>query len=120
MEGKYVHIFPERAVAPLRDFIEGLIVDIVGSQYGQTITVELKDLRAALNAFEDNSFPAAEPLFLLRGQDILAPDVVRAYADQVVLMEGAFGDVDNAAAVIERIRAFADRMEAWEPRKLPD
>lgn len=118
-DDKYVRLYPERAVAPLRDLVEGLLLSIVGSQYGDTTQVHLKNLRAALNAFEENSFPPDEPLFLLRGQDELAPDTVRFYAASVY-DESAFGGDDNNGPTLDHIRAFADRMAAWQPRKLPD
>ncbi len=119
-DNKYVRLYPERAVAPLRDFVEGLLVSIVGSQYSDSTRVELKDLRKALNDHDRLAFPLDEPLFLLRGQDKLAPATVRHYADQIVLMEGAFGEPGQAASAIEHIRDFADAMERWQPRKLPD
>ncbi len=55
-----------------------------------------------------------EPVFILRGQDILAPDTVRHWA---ILALAA--DVSPTAKVREA-RAWALVMEKWEPRKLPD
>ena len=116
-DSKYVRLHPERAVKPLYDLVEGLLLKIVGSQYATTIQVELSDLRAALNAHEDGCFPVDEPLFLLRGQDVLAPEIVRAYAGKV--LEG-YAFAPNTLEAGGHIMDFADRMEAWEPRKLPD
>ena len=57
-----------------------------------------------------------EPCFVLRGQDMLAPLAVRAYADAVEATVGGQAGKNRAA----RIREIADRMAAWTPRKLPD
>ena len=119
---KYGTLYPEKAVAPLRILVEGLIASIVGSQYGQMTQVELKDLRTALNAFEDNSFPEDEPLFLLRGQDVLAPEIVRAYAEDAAA-EGAFGIGEGnpvGQVAFDGLLAHALAMDDWQPRKLPD
>lgn len=118
-DSKYGRLYPERAVKPLFDLVEGLLVKVSRSYAGSTIGVRSEDLRAALNAHEDNCFPPDEPLLLLRGQDTLAPDTVRYYATRVY-NEGAFGGDANNGPVIDHIRAFADLMEQWKPRKLPD
>lgn len=60
--------------------------------------------------------PDDEPVFLLRGQDALAPAVVREWAFQAEA-EG----VDPL--MVERARQHADRMEAWHVdhgKKIPD
>ncbi len=62
---------------------------------------------------ERKFIPLDEPVFLFRGQDQLAPAIIREYAFRYV---EATGDEDAAA----RIREQADRMEAWQPRKIPD
>lgn len=67
-------------------------------KYGR-ITIEGKDI------------PEDEPIFVLRGQDKLAPTAVRLYADLLELA-GCRGQME--------VRAFAREMEAWQPRKLPD
>jgi hypothetical protein len=56
--------------------------------------------------------PEDEPCFVLRAQDELAADAVRAYADSV---EDEIGK-DQA----DVIRKRADEMEAWPTKKLPD
>ncbi len=109
-DSKYGRLYPERAVAPLRDLVEGLLMTIVGSQTAHMTQVELKDLRAALNAFTDNCFPPDEPLFLLRGQDRLASATVGFYFD-LVHDEGL-----SAKGIAEVIQAMAQ----WQPRKMPD
>jgi hypothetical protein len=60
--------------------------------------------------------PADEPCFVLRAQDKLAPDAVRAYADLVETAVGGREGEDRA----EALRTRADEMEAWPTRKLPD
>ena len=72
----------------------------------------------ALETLDDLGFPPDEPLFLLRGQDRLAPDMVRQYIRLVESEEGAFSG--NRQAVINHLYEFLNRMERWEPRKLPD
>lgn len=70
------------------------------SKYGR-ITVEGKDI------------PPDEPLFLLRAQDRLAANAVRAYAE----------DMDLWSLPVEQVaqvRAFADLMDAWPVKKTPD
>ena len=57
-----------------------------------------------------------EPCFILRGQDLLAPIAVRAYADAVEATVGGQAGKNRAA----RIREIADQMAAWKPRKIPD
>ena len=52
-----------------------------------------------------------EPLFVLRAQDVSAPDLVRQWASANSL---------NAPNKAESARRIADRMEAWHTRKLAD
>lgn len=61
---------------------------------------------------EGKNIPEEEPLFLLRGQDWLAPWAVRAY----VLLLRLFG-LRKAA---DQCEAVAVAMEAWPYRKMPD
>ena len=55
-----------------------------------------------------------EPVFVLRGQDMLAPQAVEAWC---LLFEEH--DLSPSAKVREA-RECAEDMGAWEPRKLPD
>lgn len=60
--------------------------------------------------------PEDEPVFLLRGQDMCAPGVVRTWAAYAE-MQGAKPDIVGAA------KQQADRMEAWQREygsKVPD
>ncbi len=68
-------------------------------KYGR-ITTELKDI------------PEDEPVFLLRGQDVLAVENVLYYAD-------AREAVGHDEAALE-IRELAARMANWRPRRIPD
>jgi hypothetical protein len=54
-----------------------------------------------------------EPIFVLRAQDVLAPDLVRGWAERA---ERA----GCAAAKVTEARAIADAMERWPGRRLPD
>lgn len=116
-DNKYVRLYPERAVAPIRDALKGIIAD--GPGLGATTSVAVA--MEALQDLERLGFPPDEPLLLLRGQDTLAPDTVRFYAERVY-RAGAFGgkgspQFNNALVHLE---AHADAMERWQPRKLPD
>ncbi len=57
--------------------------------------------------------PFDEPVFLIRGQDIVGGEAVRAWADLAEKV-GASADILRAA------RDHADRMDAWRPKKVPD
>lgn len=99
---KYGRLYPERAVAPLRAFLEEIVA---GTHW--------KDAINALKALDELGFPPDEPLFLLRGQDELAAEQVHCYAKVVR---------DDPAVTLdaEEIDCHADRMARWQPRKLPD
>ena len=71
------------------------------SKYGK-VTLELKP-----------DAPADEPCFVLRGQDRLAANTVRAYGDKYL---EATGDTKG----FEQIMLHARRMEVWKAKKLPD
>ena len=57
--------------------------------------------------------PLDEPVFLIRGQDIVGGEAVRAWAD-LAEKAGASADIVKAA------RDHAARMDAWQPKKVPD
>lgn len=54
-----------------------------------------------------------EPYFVLRAQDVYAPEIVRYWA-QLASQTGC------APAKVEEARFLADAMEAWPVRKVPD
>ena len=54
-----------------------------------------------------------EPIFVLRAQDMLAPDLVRDWATRARATGCPSYKCDEALAL-------ADRMEAWPKRKYPD
>jgi hypothetical protein len=54
-----------------------------------------------------------EPVFVLRAQDKLAPDLVREWAVRAAEHECSVAKVNEAFAL-------ADKMEAWPTRKFPD
>lgn len=60
--------------------------------------------------------PANEPVFLLRGQDILAPVLLDIWADNL-------SDHDGDPHMIEIVREHAKSMRSWQDnvkRKIPD
>lgn len=108
-DSKYGRLYPERAVAPMRELSKKWLawasrMDAKGAA----------ELTAVLEDLETLGFPPDEPLFLLRGQDDLAAEVVRFYIGRAVV-RFAF-----IAKECDHLMDFADRMEAWQPRKLPD
>jgi hypothetical protein len=68
------------------------------------------DLDAMLKA---SSIPAGEPTFILRGQDAVGGEAVRAWA----ALAKAAGAPD---AVLEQALQQADALDAWRPKKVPD
>lgn len=114
MEGKYEQVYPERAIAPLRNIVHRLLSD-----NGTRLRPEIVgDCNEALADLEELGFPPDEPLFLLRGQDELAPDVVREYIRAVDREEEAF--VGDRLGVTNRLYELVNLMERWQPRKMPD
>ena len=78
----------------------------------------MRHAREDYNRIQDPAglIPENEPVFLLRGQDILAPDLLRQWANQ--LFNGG-GDPIMAGMV----RDWASEMELWQRKhkvKLPD
>jgi hypothetical protein len=57
--------------------------------------------------------PADEPVFLIRGQDVVGGDAVRAWAD-LAEKAGAAADILTVA------RDHAAKMDAWPKKKRPD
>lgn len=57
--------------------------------------------------------PVDEPVFLIRGQDVVGGDAVRAWCD-LARKEGASPDILHVA------RTLADRMDEWPKKKIPD
>ena len=116
-DSKYGRLYPERAVLSLRNRAENERDALLrgGNLAGASLWTDVLDL------LESEGFPEDEPLFLLRGQDVLAPWALRHYAGDIATSE-AFGGKLSPSQVdaIHHLEEFADRMAAWEPRKLPD
>lgn len=79
----------------------------------------MKHSRSDYNRIQDPAglIPEDEPVFLLRGQDIHAPDTLREYASRVY--DRGKGDADAA----HEIRMHAEAMEEWQRThggKIPD
>lgn len=78
----------------------------------------MKHARDDYNRIQDPAgrIPDDEPVFLLRGQDVLAAAIVRAYANSAALA----GSHEIARVSME----WADNMDAWREShgggKLPD
>jgi hypothetical protein len=79
----------------------------------------MKHSRADYNRIQDPAglIPDCEPVFLLRAQDIHAPDTLRDYASRV------YNRGKGNASACHEIRMHAERMEAWQREhgsKIPD
>jgi len=60
--------------------------------------------------------PEEEPVFVIRGQDVCAPETLDRYADLAEV-------VGAGPAFVSAVRAHADRMREWQrtvARKVPD
>lgn len=103
-DSKYTRLYPERAVAPLRAAVTAMLYT--------PDTVTRKAVADALDGLDRLGFPPDEPLFLLRGQDTLAPAAVAFYFDRW----------RHAGLPMElgHSQRFIEAMEGWQPRKLPD
>lgn len=106
-DSKYGRLYPERAVEKARKFLEKVVA---GTHW--------IDAEEALTSLDEFGFPPDEPLFLLRGQDELAADIVRDYANARIRHEEETGQGDEATHL--HLYEFADRMAQWRPRKFPD
>lgn len=68
---------------------------------------------------DEGGIPADEPVFLIRGQDVAAPHVVRFYADWCV----ANNYYSRDSEFVKKCRTHADAMERWQREvkaKVPD
>lgn len=76
---------------------------------------EISNPNSCLSKAADN-----EPVFVLRGQDIFAPGLVRAWAE--LFKAANMTDRANARAREKYLEALflADAMEQWPSRKMPD
>jgi hypothetical protein len=77
----------------------------------------MRHTRPDYNRFQDplNLIPADEPVFLLRGQDKLAPSTLRHWGNLAI--KNKLYDIANV------VMKWADEMEAWQKyneSKLPD
>lgn len=75
-----------------------------------------KDYQCIQDTTGGTSIASDEPVFLLRAKDLIAPEIVRAWAFKLRLLDG---DIDTVNKVLEH----ADKMEKWQfenARKLPD
>ncbi len=113
-DSKYVRLYPERAVEPLRSLCERLVA-MSEPRLASEMVGALEDLAQL-------GFPPDEPLFLLRGQDELAAEIVREYAHAIARNVNAFAGPGqhHRQVTIEHLRDHAEAMERWQPRKLPD
>jgi hypothetical protein len=78
----------------------------------------MKHAREDYNRFQDpeGKIPADEPVFLLRAQDKVAPDVVEAWASLAEIWDA---DKD----IVQRAREHAQAMRRWQDEhgcKIPD
>jgi hypothetical protein len=74
----------------------------------------MKHARQDYNHIQDplNKIPQDEPVFLLRGQDVLAPPILELYA----FMAALAGRPELAQLTLEQ----AKLMQEWPKKKIPD
>ena len=68
-----------------------------------------KNFESIQDTKKDSRIPKDEPVFLIRGQDKLGPQILRTYADMYDLMGGQ-------RAISAGVRAQAFKMEEWQAR----
>ncbi|OGM08859.1 hypothetical protein A2Z67_02520 [Candidatus Woesebacteria bacterium RBG_13_36_22] len=78
----------------------------------------MKHAREDYNRIQDPAglIPDDEPVFLLRGQDILAPDLLRTWAIQLLAKGGS-------GIMAEMVMKWSKKMTEWQEKhkaKLPD
>ncbi|MBS3742574.1 MAG: hypothetical protein KGY74_10680 [Candidatus Cloacimonetes bacterium] len=78
----------------------------------------MKHAREDYNRIQDpeGKIPEDEPVFILRGQDVFAPNIVRAW-----IREMRYANADPK--MIEKVEKLAEDMEDWQRNvkcKLPD
>ncbi len=64
----------------------------------------------------DHKIPVTEPVFLLRGQDVLAPEILKSYSH---MLRHRYGDEEGA----KQLEEHAQKMIAWQKNhkvKIPD
>lgn len=83
----------------------------------QVLGIDDARLQPSLSAINTNGttrlIPKDEPVFLIRGQDVVSGDAVRAWAD---LAERSGAD----AGILQIAREHADKMDAWPKKKVAD
>lgn len=115
-DDKYGRLYPERAVEKARAILQEIIDSGVVGWSTRAAPEVTHNVAGALDDLDRLGFPPDEPLFLLRGQDVLAPGTVRFYGYEW----GRRLDRLDAQDVARHIDDHADAMERWQPRKLPD
>ena len=113
-DNKYGRLYPEWAVAPARAALEGVLADLRENEGDPNQS--WPEVEEGLRALREDGFPPDEPLFLLRGQDELAGEMVRVYAQMV----RDHPQPSVRALDADHIDDHGDRMDNWTPRKLPD
>jgi hypothetical protein len=78
----------------------------------------MRHAREDYERFQDplDLIPEDEPVFLIRGQDLTAPDTLQFYAD----LAAKFGASEE---LVQRVRDHADAMQCWQKAramKVPD
>ncbi len=82
----------------------------------------MKHARKDYDRIQDphNWIPDDEPVFLIRGQDAVAPDILDQYASTLNIRFGAFPGVEE---IVEAVKQHANEMRIWQKNvkvKIPD
>ena len=118
--GRVVDLCEPQIVAAINDAITVLqLTEGATGPTSEQIQSALEGLTGLYAFHEGEDFgaikpiPAEEPVFLVRGQDLVASDVVRVWG---AYNEGRGGDIN----LTHSARAHADLMDQWPIKKLAD
>ena len=106
-DGKYGRIFTEENV---KDICSNLLVDVGVEPHNELINTNVDGFRG--------KFPYGEPVFVVRAQDVVAPQIVKQYAAEAFLhgaSESFRKKVENAVSEFEQWQSEND-----ERVKIPD
>lgn len=112
MDGKYGRLYTADDVAEIASLVRQY--EREDQSLRRPISVVVADLDAAGRL----SFPADEPLFLLRGQDVVTPEAIARYVTEAAI---AGASVEHREAAAEAGRYIAGWQHANAERiKVPD
>ncbi len=122
MTSERSYIIPEEVVQGMKDSVArlfDLIRDLLAEAHRRPdYEPSPKYLLSIVKASDGSKIPEDEPLFVVRGQDLLAPQVLLDYADRFEVESSL--DEDERRAIAATIREHAATMRDWRVQKWPD